>query len=303
MKIEISTNEIWLAKRMQDWGEYESTFQRDLKDKLIDADILRARKQWYFEGDLTPLVRLSSQRGISHTELSIQHIIELCPLSSVDFFCDFLKEFCLYQSKNQQGWWGANQSDRNRAAINSFTAIFLGKEPSGADGVYRFFLEKLLPNEGVVRFPFPLGKDGWAPELIVNIPNLVRRYLNLLYAYLYGRKDFSSYSHAVAVLPFVRENLSLVDKKGFALSSIRRPCYAKSGEYLNLGGQQNWRVLIAAMNGYDLLQGGDGKVRCNDVAVESELKDIFNSTKMPKAYHTLVEYIKEHKEKSFEAGY
>lgn len=302
MEIKVPKSEGWLVRRQEAWLEYESVFQREAED--LDANILEARKKWFIAGDLSPLIELAVRREIEYKELAIGLVIELCPMSSIASFSEFLREFCALLSERNLVWWGQPPEKRNDGdAVSFFLSMFVGPMLSEAEEVHRHFLLELLPKNGVVTFPFPLGNDEWVPRSEVNVANLVRQILIKLYCYLYVEDNFDSFAHLQAALPFVRENLFLIDKKSFSLSYVKRGQYSKSGEYITSAGQKFLRKLIGALHGYDLQNPScSKKIKCNDLEVEAELKDIFNSTKMPKAYHTLVEYIKEHKEKSLATG-
>lgn len=304
MEIKVPESEGWLVRRHEVWLEYESVFQRGIEGGNLDADILEARKKWFVAGDLSPLIELAVRREIEYKELVIGRVIELCPMSSIASFSEFLREFCSLLSERELGWWVHPPEKRNDGdAVSFFLNMFVGPIRAEAEEVHRYFLLELLPKNGMVTFPFPLGNDAWVPRSEVNVANLVRKILIKLYSYLYVEDDFSSYAHLKVALPFVRDNLFLIDKKVYALSYIKRAHYSKSGEYLTSAGQRFLRELIGALHGYDLQNPScSKKIKCNDLEVEAELKDIFNSTKMPKAYHTLVEYIKEHKEKSLATG-
>lgn len=304
MKIKVPDSEGWLVRRQEAWLGYESVFQRDIEDGEIDADILKVRKKWFLAGDLSPLIELAVKRNVEYEVLVIGDVVELCPMSSTASFSEFLREFCVCLSERKLVWWGQPPEKRNDgAAVRFFLNKFIGRIQSEAEEVYRYFLLELLPKNGVVTFPFPLGNDAWVLKSEVNIANLVRQILTKLYCYLYSKDRSDDYSHLKVALPFIRENLSLVDRKGFSFSYIKRGHYAKSGEFINFAGQKSWRKLIGALNGYDLLDPScSKKIKCYDLEVEAELKDIFSSTKLPKAYYNLVEYIKEHKERSLEPG-
>lgn len=107
-------------------------------------------------------------------ELSMSLVLNLCPAQSLEQRSKFLKEFCLFLSINKIGWWANGIEDRDKQAVLAFSSAFFGDQNLGQAKIYEYYFEKLIPVDGVVTFPFPLGEDSWVPSSTINTPTCVR---------------------------------------------------------------------------------------------------------------------------------
>lgn len=276
------------------WQKYESAYAPLISDG--QADLISARREWFIGGNLAPLIEIATTKGLEFSELEPARILELCPLNDVDLFCDFAKSYSIFYSDFQLGWWGNGTANRNESAINLFTNKFSGLHNGDMEEVYGHFLVKLLPTDGVVVFPFSLGKDDWIPSHEINTPSFVRKVLATMFRYLYLRDDNICCGHITKALHFVEENISSIDGSVFNADYLEGDYYSPSGEYVNRHAQSNMRELLACLNGYDVVDFSGEKPKCFDVDFEKELKRVFELAEMPESYYSLLEFIHEHKE-------
>lgn len=69
LKIKLEADITWLKSREALWVVYEKTYSNGPESG--DIDLIDARKKWFLEGDLNPLVQLAVERGDENGELSM----------------------------------------------------------------------------------------------------------------------------------------------------------------------------------------------------------------------------------------
>ncbi|MDO6421155.1 hypothetical protein [Saccharophagus degradans] len=294
MKIKLEADETWLKSRESLWAVYEKTYSYGPESG--DIDLIDARKKWFLEGDLNPLVQLAVERGDENGELSMSLVLNLCPAQSVEQHREFLKKFCLFLSRKKIGWWADGVEDKNKEAIQTFSNIFSGAQNSDQAKIYEYYFEKLIPVDGEVTFPFSLGDDNWVPSLRINVQSYVRKMLYSMWRYLYGRNSHRAFSHVRLALSFVRQNVASIDAKVFDVDYLEEDYYSESGEYVNCVGQECMREILARLNGYNIWPSDGDECKCYDLEFEAELKKVFENASMPPAYYQLLDFIHEHKE-------
>ena len=295
MKVSIPTSESWLTQRQKQWTEFEYAARDD--DSKAVLETFTALKAWFLQGDLAPLIDIKSNIN-ADDYLELSSVMEMCPCQDLDECIEFFKDYAMWQSKEKMHYWGRDKEIRDRRFIKYTFNTFSVTSMYSTNEIYSYFLSSLMPDENsIITFPFSLGEDDWTPKSKVIEQDLAVRVLRRVCRYLFEIESESiQYAHTKLALPFVAKNINKIDAKYFDTVLLTRPYKTYYGKKINSAGQELMRSYIANLQGHKTdFEDYDGPLIHNDIEVEAELKNIFDSAEMPKEYYKLLEFIDEHK--------
>jgi len=305
LKVTISQDSEWKDKRKKRW---ENVWENGLrvigisKQEKKEEDLLvAAYKQWYLEGDLTPLIQTCKQLN-SQQELGLRSVLKLCPITDLDVYLQFIEDYSIWLSENEISYWESSMKDRDVKFIKSFFALYKNDHLDSTQEIYLYMINTLIPDEeGVVTFPFPLGADQWQPRQEMALCDYSSDLLTKLRRYLFGSVESAlGYGHLKDSVPQIKYIVQL-DSAHFDTKLLddkpKRPPKPPKPRKVSNAGQTLIRAEIGNILGYknDFDKGKyEGPLRHNDPEVEKQLKDLIDSLDMPEEYYRLVDFIKAH---------
>jgi len=302
LKVTISQDNEWKNKRQKRWEEVWEHGLRTIgisKQEKKEEDLLvAAHKQWYLEGDLTPLIQTCKQLN-SQQELDLISVLELCPITDLDVYLQFIKDYSTWLSERKISYWEPSLGNRDTRLIKNLIALHKNDHLDSTLEIYSHMLSSLIPDEkGVVTFPFPLGADQWQPKQEIALCDYSKDLLSRLRRYLFLSTDSAAgYDHVHVCLPYVKYIADL-DRAFFDTMLLddkpKRPPKPPKPRKVSRAGQETLRQVLGNLQGLKSNEEYEGPLRHNDPKVEKQLKDLIDSLDMPEEYYRLVDFIKAH---------
>lgn len=292
MKISTPNWPEWLAERKLVWQELDENMR--YKDTKEMNDTLAAQKCWFIEGDLQPL--MNNDASFSKEEaLSLNCVLEFCPCTDIEEYTQFIKNYCSWLSQQKLDYWGRWYARRDQKLVEDLFSRFQTDNSCSTAKLHGHFLSLLMPDDdGKVIFPFSLGQDNWLPSATLSVSYTVQGLLFDLSRYLFSDlEDSNNYSHLIHALPFISRNLHKIDPVIFALELLEEGYEKEDGERVNSAGQEIMREVLGRLAGYNV---EDEVTHHHDLEIEEQLREAFNTAKMPAEYYQLMDFIHLHKD-------
>lgn len=302
MKIAVPQNAEWQAKRLARW---EGVWQRagrvvncSKAERKVEDAMIAARKEWYLNGDLTPLMKVCEKYDYLEQELYLREVMQLCPIIELEAYLQLFQEHSVWLSQKQWDYWNPNVNDRDVRFFESFFALYKKEHLDSNKEIFQYMLNVMLPDEtGLFKFPLALGNDHWQPTQQVALCDCAFDVLSYLWRYLFG-DEFEGYSHLVTAMPII-SHIKNLDPLYFdtTLLTGNTPPLAPPPTPRRVidASQEMLRLIIGNLLGYkDEHDYLEGPLRHNDLEVEQQLRTLINSLDMPEDYHRLVKFIHAH---------
>lgn len=188
MKVTVPQCPEWKTKRQERW---EKIWKRagmivnpSRAERKINDAAIAARKEWYLNGDLTPLMEFPD-KPTRTSELDISMVLRIAPTTDLDEYLSFFQQFAYWSSEQGLSFWGKYEPERNARFCKYFFHLYTGDHSDSTKEIYAHMLRLILPDEnGVVTFPMTLGVDNWQPRQQVALCDCAADLLSSMDRYL-----------------------------------------------------------------------------------------------------------------------
>ena len=303
MKVTIPQDPDWKVQRLKRWNKvWEYGLRIDglsKQDEKIENDFRAAKKVWYLEGDLAPLVAACNKHKMSE-DIGLKSVLKFCPIVDVENYLEFIQKHSNWLSERSIDLWSPAVKDRDDRFASGFFHLYINENLDSTPAIFEHMLKMLLPDDnGWVTFPMKLGVDGWQPRQQVALCDCASDILKRLQDYLFGDEyTYLGYSHVVVALECVKYIQDLNPKYFDTVlieGRLRPPPPPPTPRVVGSAGQQLRRAAFGNLLGYKSgMENYEGPLRHNDPAVEQQLRALIESLPMPPEYHRLIEFIHAH---------
>jgi len=297
MKVSVPSNAEWRQQREKDWQDViVAGSPADTKEAF---EVLAARRHWFIDGDLGPLMSLPDTY-YKDEALDLPAILDLCPIIDVDPYVDFIQCYCLWLSEERPDIWTYRFEHRDVDFISHFFFRYSGSHRFSSRAIFEHMLAMFLPDaSGLVTFPLSLGKDGWQPKHPLALCDVSKSLLTKLGRYLFN-DDGHLFSHLPFTVPFVKyiQDLDVQHYDTVLIKTkARPPAPPPTPRRVVAASQELIRESIGQLFGVNqMVDGRNVPLLHNDPITEQKLRAVIEGLAMPKEYYNMVEFIHAHPE-------